>query len=92
MPTQLSDKYLEVFDAMESSEDEDKSQMVADEFARAIEEAVAIVLAGDLSVSGDVGFGGNAPIPAPAVVYDDGDIPGTLETLITALSNLGLIS
>lgn len=91
MPTLLSDKYAEVFAEMASSEEEDKEQLAADEFARAVEEADEIHMQGALRVDGNIGFG-VAPIATPSVTYDAGDLATSLDGLITALENLGLVS
>ncbi len=94
MPTLLSDKYAEVLAAMASSEDEDASQVAADEFARAIEETDEIHMQGALRVDGDIGFG-VAPVTTPDVSYDDTDLTalaGTVSDLLDALVALGLIT
>ena len=95
MPTLLSDKYKEVFAAMAESEEEDKPQMTADEFARAIEEADEIVLDGDLQIDGDIGFYGTVPQPRPNVPFNAVDLTeliDTVDNLVQALVDLGLIT
>lgn len=94
MPTELSDEYAASFQNLEDTTAEDKSQVAADEFARAIEEALSIVMTGSLRVNGNVGFG-VTPITTPSVTFDDTDLASlsqTVSDLMTALENLGLIT
>lgn len=94
MPTDLSNEYATSFQNLENSTAEDKSQVAADEFARAIEAATSITMAGAVRIDGNFGVG-VTPIARPSVTFDDTDLAAlsqTVSDLMTALENLGLIT
>ena len=89
MPTELSNAYAASFQTIEESEEEDKKQQAADEFARAIEES------SEIAFSGMVGFNGATPVERREIVFDDSNLAAlsqTVSDLMTLLEDIGLIS